>query len=148
MKYIVTLKDRVTGYKIDYEQPYDYQDTKYATADQQVRSQWLEGNYECDCNRALFLWNYEGEKLPCSSFQDDTDRRIDLLKIVDITDRQVWPAEPICTICKTIIDFYRSKKPISVSDTKVVCDSECEEIFNAGYPDYYAWLLREQDTNE
>lgn len=94
MKYIITLKDRVTGDQIDYRQPYDYQDTKYATTDQHVRSQWLEGNYECDCNRALFLWNYEGEGLPCNSFQDDINRRIDLLKIVDTMGRQVWSAEP------------------------------------------------------
>jgi len=70
MKYTITLKDRVTGDQIDYTQPYNYVDTKSAVADQHVRSQWLEGNYECDCNRALFLWNYIGVELSCNSFQD------------------------------------------------------------------------------
>lgn len=147
MKYVITLKDRITSYQIDYKQLYNYQDTEHATADQHVRSQWLEGNYQCDCNRALFLWNYEGEELPCNSFQDDIDQRIDLLKIVDTTGRQVWPIEPepTCVICK--MGFYRAdQEPISVSDTEVVCNSECKKIFDAGYLDYYQWLHREEGS--
>lgn len=93
MKYIITLKDRITGYQREYVQPYDYQDRpeRSSTADEQVKYQWLEGNYECDCNRALFLWDHEGEELSCNKYQDDTTRRIDLLKIIDATGHQVWP---------------------------------------------------------
>lgn len=95
MKYTVTLKDRVTGDRRDYTQDYDYQDDaddpeRYYTADEKVAYQWLEGNYECDCNRALFLWNWAGEEVPCNQYQNDATRRIDLLKIVDDTGRLVY----------------------------------------------------------
>jgi hypothetical protein len=29
---------------------------------------WSEGNYSCDCNRCLFLWNWDDSKdLPCNT---------------------------------------------------------------------------------
>lgn len=94
MKYKITLKDRATGYQRDCAHGYDYQDDpeRFYTADTKVKYQWLEGNCECDCNRALLLWNFKGEEVPCNQYQDDATRRIDLLKIVDAPGRQIWPS--------------------------------------------------------
>ena len=96
MKYTVTLKDGMTGDQRDCIQDYDYQDDpeRYYTADEKVKYQWLEGNYECDCNRALFLWNWDGEEVPCNQYQNDFTRRIDLLKIVDSTGRLIYERPP------------------------------------------------------
>lgn len=71
MKYIFTLKDRLTGEIKEYVSNY-----KYSIKD--LLYQWLEGNFECDCNRALFFWNWEKE-LPCNTSKEN--RRIDLLQI-------------------------------------------------------------------
>ena len=41
---------------------------------------WTEGNFECDCNRSLFMYDHDAsEELKCNT--SDNDRVIDLLWI-------------------------------------------------------------------
>ena len=79
MKYIIKLKDRLTGYERDYirDYPYEVTDLLYL---------WLEGNFACDCNRALFLWDWEIE-LPCN--RDERNRRIDLIYIKELKSGKI-----------------------------------------------------------
>jgi hypothetical protein len=53
---------------------------------------WSEGNFSCDCNRCLFLWNWDDAKdLPCNT----EDPRIIVDKIVRIdTGETVYTETP------------------------------------------------------
>ncbi len=60
MQYIFHLQDTVSGDSTEYHDNYEYDE-------EGVLYQWLEGNYSCDCNRSLFLWNWDETKhLPCN----------------------------------------------------------------------------------
>ena len=63
----VLLRDKVTGYKkwIEREEPF-------------YRYMWEEGNFSCDCNRSLFLYDYK-KMFPCN--RSDEDRRIVLVAV-------------------------------------------------------------------
>ena len=50
MKYNFELKDGNTV--ITYKDDYDYKDINL------MLYQWLEGNYSCDCNRKMFMYDY------------------------------------------------------------------------------------------
>jgi hypothetical protein len=53
---------------------------------------WSEGNFSCDCNRCLFLWNWDAAKdLPCNT----EEPRIIVDKIVRIdTGETVYTETP------------------------------------------------------
>jgi len=76
MKYIYTLFDKKTGLQSEYKEDYDWDN------ESTMLFQWLENNYDCDCNRSIFLYGYdEKTNYPCCS--GEADRQIDLLKITD-----------------------------------------------------------------
>jgi hypothetical protein len=74
MKYIFTLKDSVTGYQRDYIDSWDY-------SEDGLIFYWTDGNFGCDCNRALALWNWsdEAKDIPCNV----EGNRIRLLRIAE-----------------------------------------------------------------
>jgi len=55
----VTIVDRMTGERVTYED--ELYDTDDPDADLYI---WDEGNYACDCNRALFVARAKGRKDP------------------------------------------------------------------------------------
>jgi hypothetical protein len=62
-------------------------------ADYNMGYLWEEGNYSCDCNRSLFLWNFvDAKKLEC----DLGENRIELVELEPKDDRtphhQIWTA--------------------------------------------------------
>lgn len=56
MKYIFTLHDTTNGYEKKYYDDFDWDD------EGDMLYQWLEGNYSCDCNRLMFLYDWIAEK--------------------------------------------------------------------------------------
>lgn len=52
MIYAVRIRDTVTGVELQCDMPGDY--------DEGAEYAWSEGNYSCDCNRALFFMRAEG----------------------------------------------------------------------------------------
>jgi len=63
----IKLRDKVSGFeKVLYQ-------SKYRDVDH-VLYQWIDGNYSCDCNRSLLLWDWNGEKtLECSSGENQIE---------------------------------------------------------------------------
>ena len=48
---------------------------------------WTEGNYECDCNRSRFLWDWDESKmLECNTGEP----RIELERLEDGDGRYLW----------------------------------------------------------
>lgn len=90
MKYTAMLRDRVTGYQRDHTQLFNYQDDEHDTAEEKAIYQWTEGNFACDCVRADFLWKDVDANVPCNS--KNGTRRIDLVRLVDVSGRVVWPS--------------------------------------------------------
>lgn len=79
-KYRITLKDTLTGDTRTFEQSMS-DDTPQA-ADHVMEYLWNDGNYGCDCNRSLFLWQFDDNKqLPC----DFLKNRIELVELEPIT---------------------------------------------------------------
>ena len=69
----VHLRDTVTGYSRVYETDGFWEDGQF------IDFIWRDGNFRCDCNRALFLWDWdEDNDLPC----DHGTPRIVIDKIV------------------------------------------------------------------
>jgi hypothetical protein len=78
-KYRITLKDSVTGDTRTFEQKSSGDDA--LDADRNIEYLWDEGNYSCDCNRSLFLWNFDRAKeLKC----DLGKNRIELVELEPI----------------------------------------------------------------
>lgn len=46
----VTLRDSITGFSRTFE-------SKHTSAES-AEFIWTDGNYRCDCNRSLYLWNW------------------------------------------------------------------------------------------
>lgn len=131
MKYTITLDYQ--GKHYSFQDDYDYQGwDEYNTADYQVTYLYTEGNYNCDCNRSDFLYQYcdvdfehdpqaewdESYKdgawtLPCG----DT---ITLISLCDEGGRVVWP-EPVET--DTLL-FVRQANGLYVP----VTNSECTPL--------------------
>ncbi len=75
----VHLRDTVTGFARIYETEVE--------DDEGLHYMWGEGNYSCDCNRSLFLWDWsdeEGEVLDCNSM--DNQIVIDRMTL----DGEIW----------------------------------------------------------
>jgi hypothetical protein len=58
--YSITLKDTVTGDTRTFEEKSSGDDA--SDADRNIEYLWEGGNYACDCNRSLFLWNFDKTK--------------------------------------------------------------------------------------
>ena len=61
VKLLAHLRDTLSGDTLIYENdfPHDFKTALY---------HWTEGNYGCDCNRSLFLWNGdEAKELRCNT---------------------------------------------------------------------------------
>jgi hypothetical protein len=87
-EYVETYSDEPEPWEVDsllFERETYYQ----KGLEDYARYQWLDGNYSCDCNRSLFLYDHDPEKeLPC----DDGIHRVielDSLKVngVEILDK-------------------------------------------------------------
>lgn len=61
-KYKITLKDKVSGYSRTFYEDYDIDED----GNDGAYYMWNDGNYSCDCNRSLFLWEWKKEELECS----------------------------------------------------------------------------------
>lgn len=69
----ITLRDKVTGYSRTIERETDDIEAE--------RFMWEEGAYACDCNRSLYLWDWdESKELSCQ------DERVDLISFKVIND--------------------------------------------------------------
>jgi len=77
MKYTITLRDNSTGETKDYQEKYDWEE------EHSMLYQWFDGNYSCDCNRAIFMKGEYIENAPCS------DGKIDVIKIVDEAGNEI-----------------------------------------------------------
>jgi len=75
-KYRITLKDKISGYKRSFIEKYEVYEDGTDIADYM----WHEGNYSCDCNRSLFLWNWKREELPCNN----GDNQIKLVELKEL----------------------------------------------------------------
>lgn len=51
MKYIFTLYDPITNITKEHIDNYDYKDINH------MYYQWFEGNFSCDCNKRIFIYN-------------------------------------------------------------------------------------------
>ncbi len=81
IKINVFLRDTRNGYsKV-------YQDEGFLDEDGNFHDFiWTEGNYSCDCNRSLFLYDHNPDKeLPCNIF----DNIIEIDKIEDATTKKI-----------------------------------------------------------
>ena len=75
MKVAAYLRDTRDGFSKIYYPDYDYETEEHAVF------MWVAGNFGCDCNRSLFLYDWmEDKELECSL----TDNIIVLDKLVDI----------------------------------------------------------------
>jgi hypothetical protein len=76
VKIEVDLRDTLTGHKKTYVEESSDDNVDHET----VVFMWSEGNYSCDCNRSLFLWDWDRDKdLPCS--QPDGRIVVDSLRV-------------------------------------------------------------------
>lgn len=83
MKYFITLQDIRDGYQKRYYAEYEWED------EADMFYMWFEGNYACDCNRSLFLYNGdETQELACNIYDDDNV--IKIVKIEDETGKQIY----------------------------------------------------------
>lgn len=57
----IYLTDTSTGISKVYHDNFDWEEPDHA-----IR-QYIRGNYECDCNRSLFFYNWQKEPYPCNS---------------------------------------------------------------------------------
>jgi hypothetical protein len=81
MKYKFHLRNIETGESRVYEDDFDHE------SESGMFWQWFEGNFCCDCNRSLFLYDWdESKELLCNS----EDNTIVLDKIVRENDITVW----------------------------------------------------------
>ena len=61
MKYTINLRNTLTGETTAYQDDYEWKKEK------SMIFQYTEGNYSCDCNRSLFMYNWDEDKeLECS----------------------------------------------------------------------------------
>ena len=74
MTYSFTLKHNDTI--VTYNDTYDYKDESH------MLYMWLEGNYSCDCNRYMFMYNDYETDFPCGE-------SIELLSITDANGHNV-----------------------------------------------------------
>jgi hypothetical protein len=66
MKYTIHLRNKLTGETRVYKDEYDWQDSGEYEAEELMLFMYEEGNYSCDCNRSLFLYDWnEDKKLEC-----------------------------------------------------------------------------------
>lgn len=70
---IVRIQEVASGTERDYVYPYEWEDS--------LEYLWSEGNYGCDCNRALFFARAVGEEDP-----EDRECGETAFRIVSITD--------------------------------------------------------------
>ena len=75
-KYIVTLKDIRSSHIVELDEDYPWGDDGTGN-DHGVVWIWTEGNYECDCNRSLFMGI---DELPCNA----NDNIIELVSIFSV----------------------------------------------------------------
>lgn len=57
MKYKITLKDTRSNEVKELIQDYDYDEYGDEEAYRLVEFMWEEGNYSCDCNRFIFMYD-------------------------------------------------------------------------------------------
>jgi hypothetical protein len=74
----IYLTDTTTGFSKVYQDNYEWEEVDWDwPASAAIIYQYTEGNYACDCNRSLFLYDWdENDKKPCGN-------TIRLDKIVD-----------------------------------------------------------------
>ena len=80
MVYLIALKDTVTGDQRTFEFEYTEKRVCDEDSDGLLVYLWTGGNYGCDCNRSLYLWNWsddDDKELGCNR----GDNRILLLSI-------------------------------------------------------------------
>lgn len=77
MLYSFTLHDTANGTTVVYNDSYDYEDERL------MLFQWLQNNYNCDCNRRAFMYNDDETDYECGE-------EVILLKIVDADGRIVY----------------------------------------------------------
>lgn len=86
----IYLTDTETGESRTYHDKFDWQEAaaELSFAEGAVIYQYTEGNYSCDCNRSLFFYDWEEDKVkPCGN-------TIRLDKIVNReTDKLIWNPE-------------------------------------------------------
>lgn len=75
MGYIVYLQDSRNGNKSSEFFDYDYHDYL-----------WREGNFSCDCNRSIFLYDDEDKELPCNA----EENIINIVSIQDENGTELW----------------------------------------------------------
>lgn len=79
-RYRITLKDTVTGDTRTFEESMTGETAD--EADETMEYLWEDGNYGCDCNRSLFLWNFNRNKeLNC----DLGKNRIELVELMPLS---------------------------------------------------------------
>jgi len=66
MRYKFALRNVETGESRLYEEVFDWSE------ESQMLFQWTQGNYSCDCNRGLFLYNWDDAKEVECSGHDNT----------------------------------------------------------------------------
>lgn len=91
MKYTVTIRNNETGEIKVHKDNYDWKDNTeggyLTTAFEGFTYQWTDGNFGCDCNRAIFMYGYDKEAgRKCST------GKFDLIKIVD-EDGNEYPVD-------------------------------------------------------
>lgn len=65
---VATLRNRLTGETLNYIDD-DWEDDSEVST---VEFMWTEGNYSCDCNRSLFLYEWDDTRqLPCNEAKNE-----------------------------------------------------------------------------
>ncbi len=82
MKFTVTIRNNETGEIKIHHDTYDWEDNNhgeyFTSAFEGFTYQWTEGNFGCDCNRAIFMYGYDKEQQ-----RSCTSGLFDIIKIVD-----------------------------------------------------------------